>query len=211
MRPISLLLTDTSPTVAYMPLSRHAVLRKLVSTTKQTISAMILRKLRLQRGWSQEHLAILSDLNVRTIQRIERGNPASLESRKSLAAVFAVDLATFDSNAVEAETNDAVTIQSDTNEATMQQPTIPTVSKDEKQAIQYVKGLKEFYTHLFMFVIFGTIIIFTKGFDDAQTFWILLGWGVGVIIHGSVAYEKINAFSATWERKLIEKKLGKRL
>ncbi|WP_309247253.1 helix-turn-helix transcriptional regulator [Shewanella sp. VB17] len=34
---------------------------------------MIVRKLRLQRGWSQEHLSQLSGLSVRTIQRIERG------------------------------------------------------------------------------------------------------------------------------------------
>lgn len=32
---------------------------------------MIVRKLRLQRGWSQEQLATLTGLSVRTIQRIE--------------------------------------------------------------------------------------------------------------------------------------------
>ncbi|RBP47113.1 helix-turn-helix domain-containing protein [Arenicella xantha] len=181
---------------------------------------MIVRKLRLQRGWSQEHLATLTDLNVRTIQRIERGQPASLESRKSLAAVFAVDLATFDSEPLETEAN-GTTIQPKTNEATMQsesiQPNltqaepIPTVSKDEKHAIQYVKGLKEFYSHAFMFVFFAGVIIVTKGIDDAHTLWLLLGWAVGVVIHGLVAYEKINVFTANWERRLVEKKLGKRL
>ena len=34
---------------------------------------MIVRKLRLQRGWSQEQLAEMSGLSTRTIQRIERG------------------------------------------------------------------------------------------------------------------------------------------
>jgi transcriptional regulator with XRE-family HTH domain len=34
---------------------------------------MIVRKLRLQRGWTQEHLAGLSGLSVRSIQRLERG------------------------------------------------------------------------------------------------------------------------------------------
>ena len=46
---------------------------------------MILRKLRLQRGWSQEQVAELTDLSVRTIQRIERGGQPSLESAKALA------------------------------------------------------------------------------------------------------------------------------
>ena len=34
---------------------------------------MNVRKLRLQRNWSQEQLALLSGLSIRTIQRIERG------------------------------------------------------------------------------------------------------------------------------------------
>jgi transcriptional regulator with XRE-family HTH domain len=39
---------------------------------------MLIQKLRLQRGWSQEQLAELSGLSVRTIQRLERGQqPAS--------------------------------------------------------------------------------------------------------------------------------------
>ena len=33
---------------------------------------MIVRKLRIQRGWSQDQLAQFSGLSVRTIQRIER-------------------------------------------------------------------------------------------------------------------------------------------
>ncbi len=44
---------------------------------------MIVRKLRLQRAWSQEQLAQLSGLSVRTIQRIERGQACGLESSKS--------------------------------------------------------------------------------------------------------------------------------
>lgn len=51
----------------------------------------MVRKLRMERGWSQEQLAQLSDLNIRTIQRIESGNKAGLETLKALAAVFDVD------------------------------------------------------------------------------------------------------------------------
>ncbi|MCW9029587.1 MAG: helix-turn-helix domain-containing protein, partial [Kangiella sp.] len=42
----------------------------------------------------QEQLATLSGLSIRTIQRIESGNRASLESLKSLAAVFETDIET---------------------------------------------------------------------------------------------------------------------
>lgn len=54
---------------------------------------MNIRELRQERGWSQEHLAQLSGLNVRTIQRIEKGESASAESLKSLAAVFELEYA----------------------------------------------------------------------------------------------------------------------
>jgi len=52
---------------------------------------MLIQKLRLQRGWSQEQLADLSGLSVRTIQRLERGQPASVESLKALGAAFEID------------------------------------------------------------------------------------------------------------------------
>ena len=53
---------------------------------------MIVRKLRLEKGWSQEQLAEMSGLRVRTVQRIERGQNPSLESLKSLAAVFETEV-----------------------------------------------------------------------------------------------------------------------
>ncbi|ELQ6063686.1 helix-turn-helix domain-containing protein [Cronobacter sakazakii] len=47
-----------------------------------------IRALRLARAWSQEQLAELSSVSVRTIQRIEKGEPPSLETLSALAAVF---------------------------------------------------------------------------------------------------------------------------
>lgn len=53
---------------------------------------MILKQLRLSRHYSQEQLAQMSGLSVRTIQRIESGENASLESLKCLAAVLEVSV-----------------------------------------------------------------------------------------------------------------------
>ncbi len=55
---------------------------------------MIIRKLRAKRSWSQEQLADFCGLNVRTIQRVESGQKASLETLKCLASVFEVELST---------------------------------------------------------------------------------------------------------------------
>ncbi len=53
---------------------------------------MILKQIRIGRHLSQEQLALMSGLNVRTIQRIESGRNASLESLKCLAAALDVDV-----------------------------------------------------------------------------------------------------------------------
>lgn len=55
---------------------------------------MILKQLRISRHLSQEQLALMSGLNVRTIQRIESGQKASLESLKCLASVLEIDVST---------------------------------------------------------------------------------------------------------------------
>jgi len=52
---------------------------------------MILKKLRAEKNWSQEQVATFSGISTRTIQRIESGQSASLETLKALASVFEVD------------------------------------------------------------------------------------------------------------------------
>lgn len=60
---------------------------------------MILKQLRIGRHLSQEQLAQMSGLNVRTIQRIESGQNASLESMKCLASALEVDIETLNQEA----------------------------------------------------------------------------------------------------------------
>lgn len=55
---------------------------------------MVLKELRINRHLSQEQLALMAGLNVRTVQRIERGHNASFESLRCLASVLEVDVTT---------------------------------------------------------------------------------------------------------------------
>jgi transcriptional regulator with XRE-family HTH domain len=55
---------------------------------------MIIKRLRMKSNGSQEQLAQLSGLSLRTIQRVEAGSKASLETLKSLASIFEVELST---------------------------------------------------------------------------------------------------------------------
>ena len=163
---------------------------------------MIVRKLRLQRGWSQEQLAEMSGLSTRTIQRIERGQKAGLESLKSLAAVFEVQVS-------DLKQEDKIV----TEEQVMGSQ--PTEEQDkEQQAMEYVRDLKGFYAHLTSYVVVMIGLIAINLFTSPDYFWAkwpLMGWGIGVISHGLSVFEVINLFGADWERKQVEKRLGRKL
>jgi transcriptional regulator with XRE-family HTH domain len=60
---------------------------------------MILKQLRIGRHLSQEQLAQMSGLNVRTIQRVESGHNASVETLKCLASALEVDIETLNQEA----------------------------------------------------------------------------------------------------------------
>lgn len=165
---------------------------------------MLVKKLRLQRGWSQEQLAELVGVSVRTIQRIERGLTPGLETAKALASVFEVELSTF---MPEVQTMD----QKQTQHNAI------AISDEEKAAMNYVKSIKEFYDHLLVYIVFllvyGGLALFEAMGDQKIILFGLAGWGIGVVIHGLVAFEKISLWGigARWEKNAIEKRLGRKL
>lgn len=155
---------------------------------------MIVRKLRLKRAWSQEQLAQFSGLNIRTIQRIERGQKAGLESLKSLAAVFEIEL------------EDLLEEKSMLNSEKY--------SEEENRVIEHVKEIKDFYSHLINYavVMVGLFIVnFITSPDYYWAWWAAFGWGIGVVSHGMSVFEVYSFFGADWEKKQIEKRLGKKL
>ena len=153
---------------------------------------MIVRKLRLQRGWTQEHLAELTGLSVRSIQRLERGQTGSLETMNALAAVFEVDRSLF-------------------KPGDNPMPNDSPITADEENAIQYVKGVKDFYGHIFMYMLFVAVFGYFLGFKHPFILWGSIGWGIGLIVHGLNVFEVINFLGPNWEKKQIEKRLGRLL
>jgi transcriptional regulator with XRE-family HTH domain len=111
---------------------------------------MLLQKLRLQHGWSQEQLADLSGVSVRTIQRLEQGKPAATETLKNLGAVLNVQF------------HDLRTSNMDTTE-TYNDPQRPiqNLDTDEVMALRYARKLRGFYVHVmqFCFVILVMAVI----------------------------------------------------
>lgn len=166
---------------------------------------MIVRKLRLQKGWSQEQLSQLSGLSVRTIQRIERGQKAGLESLKSLAAVFEIKVT--DLQQEEAKMNNETGISNNTSKQIE-------ITEQEQSVIEQVKEIKNFYSHLITYLVVIAILLVVNlltGPDYLWVFWPAMGWGIGIISHGLSAFEVVNLFSPNWEKKQIEKRLGRKL
>lgn len=56
------------------------------------VSASIIKKLRNERGWSQEQLAIASGVSLRTIQRVEAEGVTSTGTAVCIAATYGVKL-----------------------------------------------------------------------------------------------------------------------
>lgn len=151
---------------------------------------MIVRKLRLERGWSQETLAELSNLSVRTIQRIERGGKASLESMNALAAAFGILIADLSTEAPMYQQNE--------------------ISHEEREALEYVRDIKGFYSHAAVYAIVNTALVVANFLiwpDYLWFYWCALGWGLGVASHGLMVFEVFSLFGADWERKQVDKRL----
>lgn len=150
----------------------------------KTTNLRDIKKMRLDRHWSQEQLAEMSGLSTRTIQRIENGENAGLESLKSLAAVF--------------ETN---ITDSDKKEE------IEQIRKEE----EYVQNLKGFYKLLvlaiFSLVVFFVIAIFESDSEGWFLFlYMLIFWAVSL---GVYSLNYFDFFGEEWKRKMIDKKFRK--
>lgn len=156
---------------------------------------MQIQKFRLQRGWSQEQLAEVSGLSVRTIQRIESGQTPSLETLNALAAVFDVDL-------------------SQLKDTDMDTPITRDFRSEEALALAHVRKLRGFYMHLTQYVVIigGLALVNLIAFPHYLWFmWVAGGWGVGLVFHGLRVFDRIPFLNGQWERREVEKYLGRQL
>jgi transcriptional regulator with XRE-family HTH domain len=157
---------------------------------------MSIQKMRLRRGWSQQQLAEASGLSVRTVQRIEAGYPPSVESLKSIAAVFEVDFSTLNP------------------EPAMPSNPISNSDQQEAAAFKYVRRLRHFYYHLFQYIIvtFGLLAInLIVSLQRMWAFYVMGGWGLGVLMHAFMVFRPDWLLGPAWERRQVERRLGRPL
>ncbi|MBL4601039.1 MAG: helix-turn-helix domain-containing protein [Rhizobiaceae bacterium] len=159
---------------------------------------MIIRKLRMDKGFSQEQLAGMAGVSTRTLQRIERGANASPETLKCLAAVLETDF---------------TILKKEQTMPTENATVLPELQPDEREAMEYVRDIKAFYTHAIQYgvVMVGlTILNIVTSPGYFWAIWPALGWGIGLAAHGLSVFEIINFFGNDWEKRQIERRLDQK-
>ena len=159
---------------------------------------MLVQKLRLQRGWSQEQLATVSGLSVRTIQRIERGQSASLETLATLASVFEIDVS-------------QLTVEKETD-----MPSIAVNAREAEEAIAFerIRKIKKFYLRVAYYLVIMAGLTVVNIITNPHYFWVVwpaLGWGVALVLSGLTTFDLVPFLNAAWERKKVEDYLGRKL
>ena len=148
-----------------------------------TINLKDIKKMRLERHWSQDQLAEMNGLSIRAIQRIENGENAGLESLKSLGAVFEINIA-----------------DSDKKEEMKQ-------IRIEEEYVQNMKGFYKLFAIAFLSLVAPFIIAINDSSNWNVFLWILLSWGV---LLGVYTLNVFDFFGEEWKRKMINNKFKKK-
>lgn len=124
-----------------------------------------IKRWREERHWSQEHLAEMAGIGLRTLQRIENGDAASRESVMALAAAFNVDVG-----------------------ALVEDPEKQKAIAAQEKATKGLAGLKLSFMIHFASYVFGLIVFAAISLGDGAPGYVMLApslwWTVGVAGHG---------------------------
>ncbi|MEL6728103.1 MAG: helix-turn-helix transcriptional regulator [Pseudomonadota bacterium] len=125
-----------------------------------------IKRWREERHWSQEHLADLAGIGLRTLQRVENGEPASAESLKALAAAYNVDVMAL-----------AVDQQAEARKLVSQK------NQKARDALRLSLGIH------FAGYIIGMVAFLGIGLSDRGNPWLMqvpmVWWTVGLVAHAA--------------------------
>lgn len=162
---------------------------------------MSVQRLRLKKGWIQEQLAIVSGLSVRTIQRIEKGEAASAESLKALAAAFDIDFL----DLKEPDMTSTIPLSAAAAAAPLDAETL--------LAFDHVRRKRKFQAGLLAWAVVVPALFAVNIVTGAARLWAIwpaLLWGLGLVVAG-LRVAGFSPWSAAWEKREVEKRLGRPL
>lgn len=156
---------------------------------------MTIRALRKERGWSQQQLADMAGVTRRTVQRVEQGSRASVETLKALAAVFDVDFRS---------------LRTETLDSSQGNASYERERELEEQALAYGRRMKDFLQvascYLVLAILF--LILFRASMIMIMIFAAL---GFCVLIQGLVAFDILKFMNPNYEREVAAGRLGRKL
>ena len=79
-----------------------------------------------------------------------------------------------------------------------------------KAAKSRVAQLRGFYVHLTTFIVVNAFLVtlnLLTSPDSLWFYWVLLGWGIGLVAHALQVYGSFTIFGRDWEERKIEEYL----
>jgi len=90
--------------------------------------------------------------------------------------------------------------------------TVPDDQERYRRARRRVREIRAFYIHLAVFVAVNLLlhlINFVTAPGVYWAFWPLLGWGIGLLVHGLVTYRWMPFVGKEWEERKIREFMDK--
>lgn len=152
---------------------------------------MSIKDLRMAKGWTQAELAEFSGLSQRTIQRIEKGQAATAETAKCLAAVFQVQVSDLGLLEEIVETE---------------------LSEDEKKELENIRAIRRFIVELAIYLIVVPLVCFASYVHNGEIrngLGLAVGWGFWLAYQAIDLFDTKAFFGASWEKRQLDKRMGR--
>ena len=75
-----------------------------------------------------------------------------------------------------------------------------------KEAREHVNEIKGFYIHLITYIVINAgLIILNLILHQNWWYWVVFGWGIGLVSHAMSVFAHRALFSRKWEQRQIQK------
>lgn len=94
----------------------------------------------------------------------------------------------------------------------MNEPLKPGTDMDEALVLGQVRRIRAFYLHAFRYVLVMLVLLAINVVSTPHKWWVMwpaLGWGAALLAQGLGAFELLPVLGADWERREVERRLGR--
>ncbi len=91
---------------------------------------------------------------------------------------------------------------------------LPPNERQERDAFSHVRKLGRFYRHLLIYLVVNLGLLAVNLTYSQQTLWVvwvIFGWGLGVLMHALKVFKSNLILGPEWEKREVEKRLGRPL